>query len=453
MFIRQIGLRNLLSFGPDGHELELKSLNVLIGPNGAGKSNLIEAISLLRAAPRDLPTPVREGGGVQAWLWKGDSPASAARMAVVVEPRDSTEPSLLETEAGHLQEMPRHGTSLSLFETEAGHLQEMPPPGTALSLFEAEADLLEEMPPPGTLPSLRYGFEFAASGQRFDLTNEALATEHPFPGHTRPYVYFAYQDGRPVLNYRDSNGRNGQRQLRPEDVKSNQSILAQRKDPDRFPEITYLGEKFSQIRLYREWAFGRNTPARLPQKADLPNDFLAEDGRNLGLVLNRLRRTPKDKNRLLEALREIYEGIIDFEVSIEGGTVQVFLQEGNVTVPATRLSDGTLRYLSLLTILCHPKPPPVLCLEEPELGLHPDMMPALGALLKEASKRCQLIVTTHSDVLVDSLTENAECVIVCDKQDGQTHMKRFDALGLTHWLEQYRLGELWRSGELGGNRW
>lgn len=393
MFLRRIGLRNLLSFGPDWHELELTPLNVLIGPNGAGKSNLIEAVSLLQAAPRDLPTPVREGGGVGTWLWKGDGPASSARMEVVVEP------------------------------------------------------------PGGTEPALRYGFEFAASGQRFELTDEALETEHPLPGHTRPSTYFAYRDGRPLLNYRGSNGTNGQRQLRPEDIRTNQSILAQRRDPDRLPEITYLGEKFGQIRLYREWAFGRHTPPRVPQQADLPNDFLAEDGRNLALALNRLRRDPKAKNRLLEALRELYEGIVDFEVSIEGGTVQVFLQEGDITVPATRLSDGTLRYLSLLAILCHPSPPPVLCLEEPELGLHPDLMPGMGALLQEASERCQLIVTTHSDVLVDSLTDHADSVIVCEKHGGQTQMKRFDSLGLAHWLDQYRLGELWRSGELGGNRW
>ena len=70
-FLRSIQLRNLLSFGPETPELELKSLNVLIGPNGSGKSNLIDAIGLLQAAPRDLMEPIRAGGGIAEWLWKG----------------------------------------------------------------------------------------------------------------------------------------------------------------------------------------------------------------------------------------------------------------------------------------------------------------------------------------------------------------------------------------------
>ena len=68
--IQKIRLRNLLSFGPDTEEFELQPLNVLIGANASGKSNLIEAISLLQAAPRDLQVPIREGGGVAEWLWK-----------------------------------------------------------------------------------------------------------------------------------------------------------------------------------------------------------------------------------------------------------------------------------------------------------------------------------------------------------------------------------------------
>ena len=122
-------------------------------------------------------------------------------------------------------------------------------------------------------------------------------------------------------------------------------------------------------------------------------------------------------------------------------------------MPATRLSDGTLRYLCLLTILCHPNPPPLICLEEPELGLHPDILPDLVGLMRKASERCQLIVTTHSDVIVDALTDTPESVVVCEKHDGSTTMKRLDAGDLAHWLKDYRLGELWSSGELGGNRW
>src|SRR5205814_1063376 len=103
------------------------------------------------------------------------------------------------------------------------------------------------------------------------------------------------------------------------------------------------------------------------------------------------------------------------------------LTEGDFTIPATRLSDGTLRYLCLLAILCDPNPPRVVCIEEPELGLHPDLLPNVADLLIEASQRTQLIVTTHSDSLVDSMTEQPETVLVCEKREGQTRIRRLDA--------------------------
>lgn len=298
-------------------------------------------------------------------------------------------------------------------------------------------------------PNLRYSLTLAQRGQRFELSNERIENERAFEGHTEPYFYFKYRYGYPYLNVKET----GERRLQREEIDPEQSILSQRKDPDSYPELTYLGGALGRIRIYREWSFGRYTLPRLPQPADLPNDFLNEDGRNLGLVLNRLRTKPVVKEGLLEALRKLNEDITDFETLIEGGTVQLFIQERRITVPATRLSDGTLRYLCLLAILCHPEPPPLMCIEEPELGLHPDILPSLAELLYEASKRCQMIVTTHSEVLVDALTHIPESIVVCEKHDGQTRMQRLEPDDLAEWIDRYRLGELWRRGDLGGNRW
>jgi predicted ATPase len=243
------------------------------------------------------------------------------------------------------------------------------------------------------------------------------------------------------------------RRLAGESVETDASILAQRRDPEGYPEITYLATVYERIRIYREWAFGRNTIFREPQKADLRNDRLAEDFSNLGLFLNRLRRNPKAKAAILTALRDLYDGITDFDVSIEGGTVQVFLTEDDFVIPATRLSDGTLRYLCLLAILCDPEPPPLIGIEEPELGLHPDILPKVADLLIAAATRTQLIVTTHSDLLVDAMSERPSAIIVCEKHDGQTEMQRLDPGALAVWLTKYRLGQLWTRGQLGGTRW
>jgi predicted ATPase len=71
----------------------------------------------------------------------------------------------------------------------------------------------------------------------------------------------------------------------------------------------------------------------------------------------------------------------------------------------------------------------------------------------EASGRMQLIVTTHSDIIIDALSETPESVVVCERHDGQTTMRRLVESELTDWLKDYRLGQLWTKGSIGGNRW
>ena len=384
MLIHSITLTNFLSFGPQAERVSMRPLNVIIGTNGAGKSNFIEAVDLLRSAPDQFLRPIREGGGIQDWLWKGAKQTPEASINAVF----------------------------------------------------------------GYQPNLRYVLSFTSAGQRFEITGEQIENETASEGNERPYFYYHFNGGQPVLNI-----KNERYTLQRESVDFEKSILSQRRDPEHYPEITWLANTLGTIRLYREWSFGRDTPPRMVQKTDMPNDFLECRCGNLGLVLNSLRHDLDVKKRILEALRILSGSHEDFDVRIEGGTVQVFLQEGRFMIPATRLSDGTLRYLCLLAILCHPRPPPLVCIEEPELGLHPDILPAMADLLKEASERCQLIVTTHSDILVDAMTDDPESVLVCEKDEGGTVLRRLDAEQLRPWLEKYRLGQLWTSGEIGGTRW
>lgn len=298
--------------------------------------------------------------------------------------------------------------------------------------------------------SLRHFLSFREDSQEFLLNDERIENRKPYKNKSQPYFYYHFNEHEnPVINTADRRKRG----LARETVNARLSILAQRRDPEMYPEFSYLADLYEKIRIYREWAFGRNTIFREPQKADMRNDRLEEDFSNLGLFLNRLRRDPKAKNAILEGLRDLYDDVTDFDVSVEGGTVQVFLTEGDFTIPATRLSDGTLRYLCLLAILCDPNPPSLICIEEPELGLHPDILPKLADLLIFASQRTQLIVTTHSDILVDAMTEIPESVVICEKQNGMTTMQRLKKEKLIEWLENYRLGQLWIKGQIGGTRW
>ncbi len=396
-FLRTIKARNILSFGPDTSELELQSLNVLIGPNGAGKSNLIETIGLLQSAPGNLLEPIQTGGGIVEWLWKGSETAPVAEIDVTV------------------------------------------------------------FYPQGRMP-LRHRLAFTMVGQRAELVDEAIENERPsWAGEPEAYFYYRYQRGHPVLNMKADTQAEGRarRELRRQDLALDQSVLSQRKDPDQYPEVTYLGNEYAKIKFFREWNLGRNTAPRKPQPTDLPAEFLRDDAANIALVLNDLEHRSDLRNSLVEKLRSADQTIVDFSTKVLGGTIQLYLHYSGLRspIPATRLSDGTVRYLCLLAVLCHPTPPPLVCIEEPELGLHPDLLSGLAELLVEASHRMQLIVTTHSDTLVDGLTKVPEAVVVCEKRNGSTAMTRRTSSELTQWLKEYGLGQLWRRGEIGGNRW
>ena len=136
--LRRIRARNLLSFGPEGIDLELSALNVLIGPNGSGKSNLLEVIRLLQAAPHNLADPVRTGGGVSDWIWRGQ-PQSSATVEVIIDNPHGKQP-------------------------------------------------------------LRHVIAFRESGRRFTLDDERIENEHPYPGQPDSYFYYRLQGGSPVLN-------------------------------------------------------------------------------------------------------------------------------------------------------------------------------------------------------------------------------------------------------------
>jgi len=301
--------------------------------------------------------------------------------------------------------------------------------------------------PKGQQP-LRHVIAFREESQKFFLNDERIENEHSYKKMDRPFFYYLFNNGSPIAKILDKEDKH----FTKESVNKDISILAQRRDPDSYPVIYDISTAYDNIRIYREWAFGRNAVFREPQKADMRNDRLEEDFSNLGLFLNNLRQTPKAKKAILRGLRDFYEGFDDFDVSIKGGTVQVFFTEGEFTIPSTRLSDGTLRYLCLLAILCDPDPPSVICIEEPELGLHPDVLPKIADLFIAASEKTQLIVTTHSDIIVDAMTELPEAIIVCEKHSGQTIMKHLEPKKIENWLKKYRLGDLWVKGEIGGTR-
>ena len=396
MLIHRLKVAGLLSFGPEGIDLPLQPLNVLIGPNGSGKSNLLEVLALLRASPHDLPAPIKAMGGVQEWLWKAPTvPALTSAVSV------------------------------------------------------ATIDAVIESPAQAQMP-LRHVLEITRHGERLEIADERIEHECPRPGFQDTFFFYRYQRGEPVIV--DS----GVRGLRRESVKAEMSILSQVKDPERYPVLGWLQEQYEQIRLYRDWTFGPSTPLRRMQSSHGRNDILDDGVDNLILVLSSI--LPRVEDRFVDALRQLYEGVDGIYATVRDGNLLLSLKEsGGRLITMARLSDGTLRYMTLLSILLHPDPPPLVAIEEPELGLHPDLIPEIAEMLVQASRRMQLIVTTHSRMLVDALTAHPSSVVVCTKEDGASQFERLDEGHLKQWLENYSasatLGDLWSSGDIGGNRW
>lgn len=288
---------------------------------------------------------------------------------------------------------------------------------------------------PAGARNLRYWLEFTASEESFKLTDERVENEHPDAGHGKSYFYFAYQKGWPVTNVKSV-----RRQLKRDDIDTEISVLAQRKNPVAYPEISWLGLSFGHIRVYQDWVCGHLSPLRLAGKADLPDDFLAENFENLTNVLAKLWQVDESKATIFRYLKRMLPDLQDIEFSEADGRLCLHIKESSGLIPASRLSDGTLRYLCLLVILCHPSPPPLVCIEEPELGLHPEIMQAIAQLLREASARTQLIVTTHSDLLVEEFVSTPENVLAFAKDQGHSQLSRLDAKGLEDWLDQFTLG-------------
>lgn len=409
-FLKSIRPVNLLSFGPNTEEIELRALNILIGANGSGKSNLIEVIRLLHYLPdKDPWTVVLETGGVDEWIWQGKHDKDAAT-----------------------------------------------------AIFSKIA--LEGMPVGASIADIRayeYAISLAKLHSSFYVTGESVRRVDISETDGHLYTTFESSGSTGKLNSRVTRSNFTQDlsfQLNPE-----RSVLSQRTSPSvqgaligkYLPELFEIGDFFENLDFHQDWEFGADLTPRDPVPVGQPVERLEENARNLAQMLMFF----KDYHRgvfeqVNEQMRRFYEPVKAVDVRLIGTHLQVAIHENDgFSVSAYRLSDGTLRWLALLTVLLNPTPAPVTCIEEPELGLHPDIIPTLADLLRDASTRTQLILTTHSQSLVECFSDDPESVCVCEKVEGATRIQRLDKQRLSSWLEDYTLGQLWAKGEIGGNRW
>ena len=409
-FLKSIRPVNLLSFGPKTEEIELRPLNILIGPNGSGKSNLIEVIRLLHYLPdKDPWTVVLQTGGVDEWIWQGAS-------------QKDTLASIL--------------AKIALERT---------PVGDSLADFR----------------TYDYSIRLAKLHSSFYVRDESFRRSNISKTDGKIDTSFESSGATGKLNSKQSRSNfteNLSFQLNPE-----RSVLSQRTSPNiqdaligkYMPALFEIGDFFESLDFHQDWEFGADLTPRDPRPAGQPVDRLEENAYNLAQMLANFRDYHRPVfERINELMKLFYEPFKTVEVRVQGTHLQIaIVEEGGFSVSAYRLSNGTLRWLALLAILLNPTPAPVTCIEEPELGLHPDIIPTLADVLRDASTRTQLIVTTHSQSLVECFSDDPESVCVCEKVDGATEIKRLEADRLKVWLSDYSLGQLWASGQIGGNRW
>ena len=216
----------------------------------------------------------------------------------------------------------------------------------------------------------------------------------------------------------------------------------------------YIRTAITGWRVYHFHDTSTTAPVRQPQ-AVRDNLLLKPDAGNLGPFLRHLREQyPEHYQQIIETVRLAapFFGEMNYRRDKdERMDLEWFHTNDPVTVLGPRqLSDGTLRFICLTTLLLQPVQlqPDLILIDEPELGLHPSALTLLAEMLQQASDSRQLIVSTQSADLVNQL--EPEDIVVVDRKDGASCFERLDRDNLKNWLEDYALGDLWKMNIFGG---
>jgi predicted ATPase len=369
----------------------------VIGPNGAGKSNLLRALALLqRSALGELPQEILRWGGIAPFLWDG----AAQEIAWTVR----TDP--LGEGADGIQE--------------------------ALT-YELRLRQL------GGTSAYRIEHEQLASHYLTEILQKAESKKYleRHPGHA---VMFDFQE-RKLVAHEGS-------------VPDDQTLLSLMAGPFGNAHVRGFRDVLSGWSIYHDVHVDQLAPLRQAAVARMEHR-VAPDGQNLIPVLHTLYTGSREFKRVVdEAMRaafsDDYEEIVFPPAADQRVQLRVRWRSLRTEQSAADLSDGTIRFLLLIAILGSPSPGALIAIDEPEAGLHPSMLPIVAELAADAAERSQVILTTHSDQLLDAFTGEPPVTTVAHWQDGETRLSIVDGDELRRWLKEYTLGALFRSRELEG---
>ena len=217
----------------------------------------------------------------------------------------------------------------------------------------------------------------------------------------------------------------------------------------------YVRAHLLKWRIYHLDDTTSSSPMRKTAKVD-DNHFLKPDGSNLPAFLYYLQEKHEASYGLIvRAVQRVAPFFDDFrldplQLKPDDIKLEWRHKKSDQYFDASSLSDGTLRFIALATLFLQPEQyrPSVILVDEPELGLHPYAIEMLAAMVRQASVTTQVIMSTQSSLLLDHF--QPEDVLVADRVDGGTQLKRLESAHLEKWLEDYSLGQLWEKNELGG---
>ncbi len=367
-------------------------LNVVIGPNGTGKSNLLRFLELMSVSAQGrLGKYIQSLGGMEPIVWDGQVKTISFKLR-----RPLGENDLM----SYILEFVRLGTSSS---------------------YRIQRELLADFYPVET-----------------EKRNEP--------------VKFLERNGLQARIFTDKQ----EVLTAPEDsISEEESFLSIAAGPFVSNPLTKLFQlDLALWKIYHDLQVHQDAIIRQAAVAR-SEKMIAPNGQNLIPVLHTLYDGDRDfKRDINSAMRAAFGDDFDELVFPPAADQRIQLRVRWKSLKreqsAADLSDGTLRFLLLLTILASPSPPPLIAIDEPETGLHPSMLPIIAEYAIDAAARTQVIFTTHSPQFLDAFTDTKPATTVAKWENGETTLRVLEGEQLDYWLKEYSLGALFKSGELEG---
>ena len=272
-------------------------------------------------------------------------------------------------------------------------------------------------------------------------------------------TYLEMKNGKGVISTSEGGAKVGLQRF-PESegdipFKGEELVLRQISDPARYSPLFTLKTAIEQIVVYSYFDTTLNSPIRQLSAYSVEKKLMP-NGENLVQILQRIKNHHSlVYDKIEERIKMVNPNFKDISFDFIGAKSLLVLRENNLSrsVPLEHISDGTIRFLLLLSILYNPERGSLICIDEPEIGLHPDMINTVAKAIKYAANDgTQLIIATHSPILLNQF--DLEDIWIFEKnQKNETIVVSKSEDNYKDWSDQYLAGQLWLSGKIGGTRW